>query len=30
MPLTELLSGRVMSRALQRDDYLQLELTRYF
>jgi hypothetical protein len=30
MPLSELLSGRVMSRALQRDDYLQVELTRYF
>lgn len=29
-PLPVLLDGRVKSRALQRDDYLQLELTRYF
>lgn len=30
MSLDEMLGGRVKSRALQRDDYLQLELTRYF
>jgi hypothetical protein len=30
MPLPVMLDGSIKSRALQRDDYLQVELTRYF